>query len=98
MIRNGGRRHEIHSDDRITPTTAFLTERFHAGPHFDRTGGAHVETLELEAGGLTDSAIANLEPSTRRDPRAHSGRPIHLVELTAHGQAIHVLATVTQFE
>jgi len=78
--------------------TAFLTGRFHAGSHFDRTGGARVETLELEAGGLTDSAIANLKPSTRRDARAHGGRPIHLVELTAHGQAIHVLATVAQFK
>jgi hypothetical protein len=82
----------------ISATTAFLTGRFHAGSHFDRTGSARIHTLGLEAGGLTDSAIANLEPSTRRDARTDGGRSIHLVELAAHRQAIHVLATVPQFE
>ncbi|MAD19364.1 MAG: hypothetical protein CMJ52_03975 [Planctomycetaceae bacterium] len=52
VISDGGRRCEIHSDDRhLAHEAAFLTVLSHVGGHFDRSGRTRVHALGLEVGG-----------------------------------------------
>ncbi len=62
VISDGGRRCEIHSDDRhLAHEAAFLTVLSHVGTHFDRSGRTRVHALGLEAGGR---AVLLLLPSS----------------------------------
>jgi len=52
VISDGGRRCEIHCDERhLAHEAAFLTVLSHVGAHFDRTGRTRVHALGLETGG-----------------------------------------------
>ena len=62
VISDGGRRCEIHSDDRhLAHEAAFLTVLSHVGAHFDRSGRTRVHALGLETGGR---AVLLLLPSS----------------------------------
>ena len=62
VISDGGRRCEIHSDDRhLAHEAAFLTVLSHVGAHFDHSGRTRVHALGLEAGGR---AVLLLLPSS----------------------------------
>jgi len=62
VISEGGRRCEIHSDDRhLAHEAAFLTVLSHVGAHFDRSGRTRVHALGLETGGR---AVLLLLPSS----------------------------------
>jgi hypothetical protein len=62
VISDGGRRCEIHSDDRhLAHEAAYLTVLSHVGAHFDRSGRTRVHALGLETGGR---AVLLLLPSS----------------------------------
>jgi hypothetical protein len=76
------------------------------GPRIQDTRGArhgpsevrHGVTSPLRTTDRMVSTVSDLEPPTRRHPGSDRRRSVHLIELPAHGQAVHVLTTLPQLE